>query len=133
MTETPDTRPDGPAEGRPEGDAEGRKLDEAGEQGPIIRDKRRIDPLTGAGRDAVFIHPEDAAELHLARGDRVRLRSGCGTLDGTVFPVVIARGNLQVHWPEGNPLLARGRTDPAGGVPEYNAVVTLEPLPADAS
>ncbi len=92
-----------------------------------------IDPLTGAPRDAVFIHPEDAANLHLARGDRVRLHSGCGTFDGMVFPVIIARGNLQVHWPEGNTLLASGRTDPSGGVPEYNAVVTLEPLPALAS
>ncbi len=87
-----------------------------------------IDPLTGAPRDAVFIHPEDAAVLHLARGDRVRLRGGHGTFDGTVFPVEIAPGNLQVHWPEGNVLLAHGRTDPIGGVPEYNAVVTLEPI-----
>jgi molybdopterin-dependent oxidoreductase alpha subunit len=89
-----------------------------------------IDPLTGAPRDAVFIHPEDAARLHLARGDRVRLRSGLGTFEGTVFPVIIAPGNLQVHWPEGNVLLVRGRTDPVGGVPEYNAVVTLEAVGA---
>ena len=51
MTETPDTRPDGPDEGRADGDAEGRGDDEAGQQGPIIRDKRRIDPMTGAVRE----------------------------------------------------------------------------------
>jgi len=33
--------------------------------------------------------------------------------------------NLQMFFPEANPVLARGRTDEASGVPDYNAVVTL--------
>ena len=86
------------------------------------------DPLTGAGRDAVFIHPEDAAALHLAKGDRIALVNEVGRFEGRVFPVLIARGNLQVHWPEGNGLLRRGVTDPASGVPEYNAEVRIERL-----
>lgn len=85
-----------------------------------------IDPLTGAPRDAIFINPEDATRLHLARGDRIRLRSAAGTFDGTVFPAEIAPGNLQVHWPEGNTLLAAGITDPIGGVPDYNAWAEIE-------
>ena len=40
----------------------------------------------------------------------------------------IARGNLQIHWPEGNVIIHRGVTDAAGGVPDYNAVVRIEPL-----
>ena len=86
------------------------------------------DPLTGAPRDAVFIHPEDATRLQLARGDRIRLKNPTGTFEGTVFPVEIAVGNLQVHWPEGNVLLPTGRTDPIGGVPDYNAWVEIERL-----
>src|SRR5690606_36648382 len=91
---------------------------------PIIL--AEIDPLTGAGRDAVFINPEDAAELHLARGDRVRLVNATGTLECRVFPAPIARGSLQVHWPEGNVLIPRGIVDTVGGVPDYNAVVSIE-------
>lgn len=85
-----------------------------------------VDPLTGAPRDAVFMHPADAAELRLAKGDRVRLVGLGGTLAGTVFPALIARGNLQVHWPEGNVLIRRGVVDPVGGVPDYNAWVRVE-------
>jgi len=85
-----------------------------------------IDPLTGAPRDAVFMHPEDAAERHLARGDRVWLVNETGRFGGTVFPALIARGNLQVHWPEGNVLIRRGVVDGVGGVPDYNAWVRVE-------
>ena len=85
-----------------------------------------IDPLTGAPRDAVFMSPEDAAMLGVARGDRIRLRNETGTMEGTAFPAEIAPGNMQVHWPEGNVLLASGRVDPIGGVPDYNAWVEVE-------
>jgi anaerobic selenocysteine-containing dehydrogenase len=85
-----------------------------------------VDPLTGAPRDAVFMSPEDAARLGLARGDRIRLRSETGTMEGTAFPAEMAPGNMQVHWPEGNVLLASGRVDPVGGVPDYNAWVEVE-------
>lgn len=90
-----------------------------------------VDPLTGAPRDAIFMSPEDAARLHLARGDRVRLISDAGSYEGTVFPAEIAPGNFQIHWPEGNSLLASGRTDPIGGVPDYNAWVRVEKVGPD--
>jgi len=85
-----------------------------------------IDPLNGAPRDAVLINPDDAAVYHLVKGDRVRLRNELGVYAGTVFPAPIARGNLQIHWPEGNVIVRRGIIDPAGGVPDYNTQVTLE-------
>ena len=88
------------------------------------------DPLTGAARDAVFIHPDDAAALHLANGDRIALVNAHGRFEGRVHFAAIARGNLQVHWPEGNGLIARGPVDTLGGVPDYNAQVRVEALRA---
>lgn len=85
-----------------------------------------VDPLTGAPREAVFMNPEDASELRLRSGDRIVLVNSVGRFDGVVFPVPIARGNLQVHWPEGNVIIPRGRVDAVGGVPDYNAVVRVE-------
>ena len=37
-------------------------------------------------------------------------------------------GNLAVHWPEGNVLLSATAIDPASMEPDYNALVTVEPL-----
>jgi len=85
-----------------------------------------VDPLTGAPREAVFMNPEDAEALTLRTGDRVALVNGTGRYEGIVFPAPIARGNLQVHWPEGNVIIPMGRVDAVGGVPDYNAVVRLE-------
>jgi predicted molibdopterin-dependent oxidoreductase YjgC len=85
-----------------------------------------VDPLTGAPRDAVFMSPEDATALHLIHGDRVRLRNDLGALDCSVFLAPIARGNLQVHWPESNTIIRRGALDDHSGVPDYNAQVVVE-------
>ncbi len=84
-----------------------------------------VDPLTGAGRDAVFISAADAAALKLVQGDRVVLKNELGELHGKVHIAEIASGNLQVHWPEGNVLIRRGVVDADGGVPDYNARVRI--------
>jgi predicted molibdopterin-dependent oxidoreductase YjgC len=88
----------------------------------------RIDPLTGAGRDAVFIDTDDARALGLAGGDRVRLTSETGTYEGTVLLARLPEHSLQVHWPEGNVLVSGDPThrEPVSKVPDYSAVVTLE-------
>jgi predicted molibdopterin-dependent oxidoreductase YjgC len=86
----------------------------------------QLDPITGAERDAVFMNPEDAASLRLRNRDRVVLRNEAGRFQGRVFFAPIARGNLQVHWPEGNEIIRRGAVDTLGGVPDYNAQVTVE-------
>jgi molybdopterin-dependent oxidoreductase alpha subunit len=86
------------------------------------------DPLTGAARDDVLISAEDAARLGLAEGARVRLRAPSGVLEARLRFAPIRPGNLQVHWPEGNVLIARGRYDLRCGEPDYNALVALEPL-----
>jgi molybdopterin-dependent oxidoreductase alpha subunit len=87
-----------------------------------------VDPLTGAGRDAIFMSPEDAAALHLRNRDRVALVNELGRLEGRVFFAPIARGNLQVHWPEANVLIRRGVVDALGGVPDYNCHARVEKL-----
>jgi len=72
------------------------------------------------------MNPDDAAALHLANHDRVALVNDLGRFEGRVFLAPIARGNLQVHWPEANHIIRRGVTDKLGGVPDYNALVTIE-------
>ena len=89
-----------------------------------------VDPLTGAGRDAVMIDPADADNLGVAPGTRVRLRSATGAYEGTVTLARLPARTLQVHWPEGNVLIPGGadHREPASKVPDYNAVVTVESL-----
>lgn len=84
------------------------------------------DPLTGATRNAVLMNPDDAAALRLEQNERICLTNKCGRVDGRVFLAPIARGNLQMHWPEANPLLRRDRVERLGGVPDYNAFVQVQ-------
>jgi molybdopterin-dependent oxidoreductase alpha subunit len=85
------------------------------------------DPLTGADRDAVFIDLADAESLGLHDGDAVRLESTTGALDGHLKVVRLPSRSLQVHWPEGNVLVAGGpdHREPGSKVPAYEAVVTI--------
>ncbi|RIL03977.1 MAG: formate dehydrogenase [Proteobacteria bacterium] len=87
-----------------------------------------VDPLTGAARDEVLMAAEDAAALGLAEGRRVRLVSDSGAMEARVKIAPILPRNLQVHWPEGNALIRRGRVDPRCGEPDYNAAVEVTPL-----
>jgi molybdopterin-dependent oxidoreductase alpha subunit len=84
------------------------------------------DPITGAGRDAVFMNVEDASALKLRQNDRISLVNELGRFEGRVFLAQIAKGNLQVHWPEANPIIRRGVNEVLGGVPDYNARVRVE-------
>ena len=89
----------------------------------------KVDPLNGAPRDAVLMNAEDAASLGLRHSQRVVLKNDVGRFEARVFLAPLARGNLQIHWPEGNALIPRGVIDLAGGVPDYNARVSVEKLP----
>jgi anaerobic selenocysteine-containing dehydrogenase len=84
------------------------------------------DALTGAAREAVLLSGHDARRLGLAAGQEVTLRSRTGELRCRVYLAPIAPGNVQVHWPEGNVLVAGGVRSPEAGIPDYNARVTIE-------
>jgi molybdopterin-dependent oxidoreductase alpha subunit len=92
------------------------------------------DALTGAERQAVLISQADAKRLGLASGDPVVLRSDHGEFRGRALLAPVTPGNLQVHWPEAEGLIDRRRRSPQAGIPDYNAIVTLEkPAAADGS
>ena len=75
--------------------------------------------------------PADAGGLGVGGG---RPRACCarasGSYEGTVTLARLPARTLQVHWPEGNVLIAGGpdQREPASKVPDYNAVVTVEPV-----
>ena len=66
------------------------------------------DPLTGAGRDAVYIDRDEAASMGLADGDAVVVRSEFGTMAGHLKTV-----RLPAPQPPG--ALARGQRAAADG------------------
>lgn len=84
------------------------------------------DPLTGATRDAVYIDSDDARDLGIDDGSPVRLTSATGTMIARAHLVRMARGSLQVHWPEGNVLIDASVSTDASRIPDYNAIVTIE-------
>jgi predicted molibdopterin-dependent oxidoreductase YjgC len=88
---------------------------------------RARDPLTGAVRDDVLISAADAASLGLRDGAAVVVRSDTGEMRGRAKIADIKPRNIQVHWPEAQPVLRRGVLDPQCGVPDYNAVVEIIP------
>ncbi len=87
------------------------------------------DPLTGAMRDALFMSASDIDALGLRDGDRVVVRSDHGEMRARLHESPLRPGNVQVFFPEGNVLLRAGRRDLASGVPDYNAVVTVDAEP----
>jgi anaerobic selenocysteine-containing dehydrogenase len=84
------------------------------------------DPITGAVRETVMINSGDADLLGIADGDQVVLTSATGTMRCRAQRAPVTPGNLQVHWPEGEVLIDRGRRSPQAGMPDYNAVVRIE-------
>jgi molybdopterin-dependent oxidoreductase alpha subunit len=84
-----------------------------------------VDALTGAARDHLFMNVDDMRAQSLAQDQPVRVRSQHGEVRARAFAADITRGNVQMHWPEANPLLPAGRRDPGGLVPDYNAEVTI--------
>ncbi len=77
------------------------------------------DPINGAPRDAVLIHPTDLDRLGLVAGQVVWLSNAFGTLQVRVFPAEVRPGSLQVHWPEGNVLLDPKKRSSRAGIPAY--------------
>jgi molybdopterin-dependent oxidoreductase alpha subunit len=85
----------------------------------------RTDALNGVEREAVLMDAGDAARLGVGSGDAVTLHNEVGRLRGRVVVAPVAPGSLQVHWPEGNVLIRRGRRSPDAGIPDYTAWVSV--------
>jgi len=89
---------------------------------------RKYDPLTGVRQEDVLMNHQDAARLGVADGDSVLLTSPAGKMRGRCLIAPITPGNVQVHWPEGNVLIERGKSDPECGIPDFNTEVEIERL-----
>ncbi len=89
---------------------------------------RDVDPVTGADRDALFVSPADAARLAIGEGTPVRVRSASGEVSARVRIAAIRDGNVQMFFPEANPLLDPTRRDPVGLVPDDSAEVEILPV-----
>lgn len=76
----------------------------------------------GAGRWSVLVSPEDMAQLGLAAGDRVDIRSDHGEMrELEVRPFDLPPGNLLAYYPEANVLTDRLR-DPRSQTPRFKSV-----------
>jgi molybdopterin-dependent oxidoreductase alpha subunit len=84
------------------------------------------DPFNGADRYDVLMNQEDTEELKLKEGDAIVVYNQFGLLHGRAKPVPIGRGNIEVHWPEGNSLIPKGVYEPMAGIPEYNTTAVVE-------
>jgi len=84
------------------------------------------DPFNGADRYDVLMNRQDAAALELWDGDAVVAYNRCGVFHGRARVADIARGNIELYWPEGNVLMPRSVYEPHAGIPEYNAAVVVE-------
>ncbi|WP_217923188.1 FdhF/YdeP family oxidoreductase [Miltoncostaea oceani] len=87
---------------------------------------RAHDPLTGADRDHLFISREDARRIGVDEGAPLVVRSDVGEVRARARIAPMRPGNVQMFFPECNPLIARGARD-VSGVPDYNAIVEVVP------
>ncbi|WHY88478.1 FdhF/YdeP family oxidoreductase [Neobacillus novalis] len=85
-----------------------------------------VDPLNGAGRYDVLMSAVDGQKLSIAEGEGIVVYNGFGVFQGKAKFVEIAPGNIEVHFPEGNFLLPRGRYEKFAGIPDYNITVHVE-------
>jgi molybdopterin-dependent oxidoreductase alpha subunit len=87
--------------------------------------QERQDKITGAVREAVLMSALDAEKMGLKEGEEILLKNELGEYKGRVYLAPVKPKNLQIHWPEGNILLDKGKIS-LEGVPDYNALVKVE-------
>ncbi|MGH2480030.1 MAG: molybdopterin-dependent oxidoreductase, partial [Ktedonobacteraceae bacterium] len=91
------------------------------------------DTMTGSGRDSLLISAEDAAALHVSEGARVRVKSDNGeSMECRIHIDRVKPRSVQAYWPECNVLIRRRVCDVQAGVPDYNAIVEIEPISVKA-
>ncbi|KHF39323.1 FdhF/YdeP family oxidoreductase [Halalkalibacter okhensis] len=87
---------------------------------------KETDPFNNAERYDVLINAEDAHELSIAEGEGIVIHNGFGVFQGKAKYAEISKGNLGVHFPEGNFLLPKGRYEKLAKIPDYNVTVKVE-------
>jgi molybdopterin-dependent oxidoreductase alpha subunit len=84
------------------------------------------DSITGARRESILMSEIDALKFGLRDGDACVLRSDAGEMRGTVMIARVKPGSVQVHFPEGNVLIANGPRAPGSDIPDYSAIARVE-------
>lgn len=74
------------------------------------------------GRDAVLINAEDAHGLGFADGEQVQLTNAFGMYRGRLAFTDIARGTLEIYWPEGNTLINPAERSELAKIPAYKSI-----------
>ncbi|XQY90157.1 FdhF/YdeP family oxidoreductase [Metabacillus sp. HB246100] len=87
---------------------------------------KEVDPFNKAERYDVLMNAQDGKRLSVADGEGIVVYNGFGVFQGRAKFVDIALGNIEVHFPEGNFLLPRGRYEKYAGIPDYNITATVE-------
>jgi hypothetical protein len=65
----------------------------------------------------------------LSEGDRVLVKSDNGaTMQCSIHIDQVQPRTVQAFWPECNVLIRRRTCDVQAGVPDYNAIIEIEPL-----
>jgi anaerobic selenocysteine-containing dehydrogenase len=87
------------------------------------------DTMTGKGRDSLLISAEDAVALRVTESERVLVKSDNGaTMECRIRIEQVKPRSVQAFWPECNVLIRRRVCDVQAGVPDYNAIVEIEPI-----
>lgn len=90
----------------------------------MIYDER--DPFNAADRDDVLMSEEDGLEYDIAEGDPIVVYNQHGMFKGQAKFVPLKKGNIELHWPEGNVVIPQGVYEDFSGIPEYNTTVIIE-------
>lgn len=84
------------------------------------------DPFNAAGRDDILLNPVDAKQLGIREGESIVAYNKYGEYRGIAKFEQVKKGNIQVHWPEGNRIIPKGVYERYAGIPEYNTTVIIE-------
>lgn len=85
-----------------------------------------VDPVNGSERYDVLMNEEDARQHNIVEREGIVVHNQFGVFQGRAKFADIARGNLGVHFPEGNFLLPKGRYEKLARIPDYNIAVSVE-------
>ncbi|MCM3712930.1 FdhF/YdeP family oxidoreductase [Alkalihalobacillus oceani] len=84
------------------------------------------DPNNDADRYDVLMNAEDAKDLSITERENIVVYNQYGVFSGKARFIDIARGNIELYFPEGNFLLPKGVYEDLAKIPSYNIAVKVE-------